>query len=310
MGSERQAETAAFTGMDALREACDRNVPVEVFRTSGTGDGAPARGRLLSLNEQELVIERLQMIGEDFAHGVGTKFECYFRLGGELYTFRAVVTESRMAARLNGRFIVPAIKLTPPKIVEPGQRRGVFRVSLGGRADAPRVDVWLSDPYLPVPGETPKPLPPPRDDDEDDDDALLDLMLDGEAGPDDSEQAASKGAGKKEALLDAPQRLEKPRAPELRGRLFDASDTGLGLVIFDFLYTRIRRRARVWVRFGLPEDPEPVEFEAVVRHVAPVREIDSRVGLRLVDDGGREFARKVRRLTAYLTQVQREQRRA
>ncbi len=321
MAPDQPNNTAEVTGAEMLAEACDRNVPVEVFRVSKTG-GPPARGRLLSLNDEGIVIERLQIIGEEFPHGVGTLFACYFRVGGELYSFQTKVTESRAAARLNGRLIVPALKLARPLKVTAGQRRNVFRVSVGARADAPKIDLWTADPYYPLTdgAELPQDEPPPDE-----------AQTPGDpcehagwpkAGAPDAGEPAADGQGTTESpagaaegetapvqAQPAPDRLDVARDPELAGRMFDGSDLGVGVVVFDYSYTRLRIRGRIWLRFGLSDGGEPLEFEGVVCHTSPLREIDSRVGIRLVDDGGAAFARKVRRLSAYLTQVQREQRR-
>jgi hypothetical protein len=304
MAPDQPNNTAEVTGAEMLAEACDRNVPVEVFRVSKTG-GPPARGRLLSLNDEGIVIERLQIIGEEFPHGVGTLFACYFRVGGELYSFQTKVTESRAAARLNGRLIVPALKLARPLKVTAGQRRNVFRVSVGARADAPKIDLWTADPYYPLTdGAELPPDEPPPDEAQTPGDPAAD-------GPGTTESPAGAAEGETAPVLaqPAPDRLDVARDPELAGRMFDGSDLGVGVVIFDYSYTRLRIRGKIWLRFGLPDGGEPLEFEGLVCHTAPLREIDSRVGVRLLDDGGAAFARKVKRLSAYLTQVQREQRR-
>ncbi|MCC7387156.1 MAG: hypothetical protein IT431_00155 [Phycisphaerales bacterium] len=321
MPPDQPNNTAEVTGAEMLTEACDRNVPVEVFRVTKTG-GPPARGRLLSLNDEGIVIERLQIIGEEFPHGVGTLFACYFRVGGELYSFQTKVTESRAAARLNGRLIVPALKLARPLKVTAGQRRNVFRVSVGARADAPKIDIWTADPFFPPPERAEQPPADPHPDEMQPDEAhgdpcghaaLLEPGATDEGAPAPDAQGAAQGPadaeGETAPAPPAPDRLAVPRDPELAGRMFDGSDLGVGVVIFDYPYTRLRIRGRIWLRFCLPDGGEPLEFEGLVCHTAPLREIDSRVGVRLLDDGGAAFARKVKRLTAYLTQVQREQRR-
>lgn len=266
MGEVQSDASAAINGLDLLKEACDRNVPVEVFRCTDLGMRPPARGRLIQLDDEELVIEKLQVIGATYELTSGTRLEGYFRFGGQLFRFVTWVRESRIAARLNGRLVVPALKLERPTLVEPGQRRSVYRISLATRADAPGAEVWLTAPHVPRPEDG------------------------GDFG------AAPSGGSPPPA-----------RPPEFRGRLVDASDNGLGVVLQQCIYSRLKHMQQVWLRLYLPEEAEPMDFLATVRHTTPVRETDARVGLHLVDDGSSGHARKVRRLTTYLTRVQREQ---
>lgn len=296
MSPDQPNDTLELSGVDALIDACNRNVPVEVFRVSRSVPGPPARGRLLSISDKEVVIERLQMIGEEFPHGVGTLFACYFNVGGELFTFQTRVTETRSAARLNGRLVVPAVKLARPAKVSPGQRRNVYRVSVGGRADAPRVEIWLSDPYLPRPERKEIPVADVPASDTAEDNAT-------------TQDAVGSPAPHPAEADPPPARLEAPRPREFSGRMADGSDLGLGVTVFDCPYTRLRIRGPIWIRCTLPDDATPLEFEGTICHTSPVREIDTRVGIQLRDDGGAPFSQKVRRLVAYLTTVQREQRR-
>lgn len=260
-----QETQVELTGVEALRQACDRNVPVEVFRCADAGTSPPARGRLLSMDDEELLIEKLQIIGSSYELTMETPLEGYFRLSGQLFRFDTKVRESRIAARLNGRLVVPALKVRRPERVVPGQRRNVYRVSLSGRTDAPKVEVWLSDPTM-----TP--------------DADTDCVTSGPA-------------------------AVRTRPPDFVGRAVDASDTGIGAVLHQCIYSRLKLLQQVWMIVHVPDDEAPMQLRASVRHSTPVLETDARVGLHFCDDGSSGFARHIRRLTAYLTRVQREQRR-
>lgn len=254
---------AELSGQEALKEACDRNIPVEVFRAADRGR-APARGRLLSFEDDQLIIEKLQMIGSKFELPRGTMIEGYFRHGSQLFRLDSEVKESMVAARLNGRLIVPALKLCRPRRIAPGQRRSVFRVNTSARPDAPRALIWLAPTFAAPDPEAPPPEPAPFG--------------------------------------------ELPsNPPDFRARVINASDAGLGLLIDSCLYSRLRHMQPIVVAVKFADDPAPLVLSATVRHAAPVREVDARVGVHLTDDGSREYARKIRRLSRYIAEVQREQ---
>lgn len=243
--------------MEALADACARNIPVEVFRATDRCS-APGRGRLLILRDDELVIEKLQMIGTKFELSLGTAVEGYFRYGSELYRFDSKVKETMVAVRLNGRLVVPALRLAPPTKVIPGQRRGAFRVNLASRTDAPAVRLWLQPELATV----------------------------------------DEGAEVPELPVNA---------PSFSGRLVNASETGLGLLLEACTYSRLKLLQEATIAVDLVDEEDPLIFRVTVRHAASVREVDARVGVHLLDDGSRGFARKIRRLARYVSQVQREQ---
>jgi len=255
-----------------------RNVPVEVFQGDGQ-NAAPGRGRLLELGEDHVIIERLQMIGEEIQLSPGAPLDCFFRYKGALFEFKTKVLASRVSAQLNGRRIVPALKIERPRRVDVGQRRNVFRIQLSARADAPKLRLWFEDPY--VPSAPPAPPPVPVE------------LKEGEEPPTPPE----------------PERLEEPREPDFEGRAVDASDIGMGILVYKLKHTRVSLGQRIWIALEMEDEQasEPLEFSAKIRHTAPVRDTDARLGIMFDDDESGLHTRRIRRLMAYLTRVQREQ---
>ncbi|MFG0283977.1 MAG: PilZ domain-containing protein [Phycisphaerales bacterium JB039] len=132
-------------GAEALREACGRNAPIEVFRADAEAIDPPARGRLLQLRDDGIVIEKVQVIGRDIRFYAGVPIDAYFSYHGTIFHFRTKVIAAAGPVQLNRRTIVPGMTLARPARVEPGQRRSVYRVSLAGQPTQIEASIWRLD---------------------------------------------------------------------------------------------------------------------------------------------------------------------
>jgi len=305
MAASNKKSDDQLEGMEALQAACDRNASVEVVRLDREGEDPPARGRLLELTDDALVVEELQIIGHEFHAPVGTRLDLFFSLGGTLFSCSARVIESRAVVQLNQKRFVPGLRLTRPSKVAPGQRRAVYRVSLAGLMRPPMVELWLdreSEARLPGASSSSEEASDPSASGAEQQGAPSARSAPAtrkKDGLDDSDEAGSS-----DDHTHPPQ-----READFYGHLVDASDRGLGLCLYDCVYSRLRQLSEVWVRIGNIDSGEPLCFKAQVRRSFVVRDTDARVGLRILDVDQPSVARQVRRLGAYLTEVERQQRR-
>lgn len=282
-------------GHDALAEACARNTPVEVARRGRGTTEPPGRGRMIELNDEAVLLEEVQVIGREVRYGAGDLVDCYFNHAGALLHFRSTILDAGLPVRLNERMIVPGMRLTRPAEVLVGQRRNVYRVSLGARSDAPRASVWLAR-------------------------TIEDVVLRAVAQAADAEQGEDgQQQGGRPGMPPEP-KPEPPRPniaeilaktpPDFEARVSDASDTGLGLAIYGGIYSRFKIFQHVWLSLTLPGASEPLILLGEIRQSRAIPELGARLGVLLIrdDTGGRHMA-KIRRLVAYLTEVQRASRR-
>lgn len=271
-----------------LQAACDRNASVEVVRPERAGSDPPARGRLLELTEDRLVIEQLQVIGRDLHAPAGTRLDLYFSMGGTLFTCSAKVVETKAIVQLNQQLYVPALYLTKPKRVEPGQRRTVFRVPLGGLGRLIEIELWLD-----------------REAESASESEVEEQAGDGGPAPAAQETPGGDPDGERRDPNKPP-----PREPDFRGHIVDASDRGLGVCLYDCVYSRLRPFAPGWVRIGQFDNQGQIEFRVEIRRSASMRDRDARVGMRFMGIEDPSNARKLHRLNAFLTEMQRQLRRS
>jgi hypothetical protein len=137
-------QSEPFEGMQALREACARNSPVEVIRR-GRGDQEPAaKGRLIEFRDDCLMIEKVHVIGRDVQYPPGSEIDCYFACSGTLLHFRSQIIEAGQPVKLNQQVVVPGMRIVIPESVQEGQRRGVYRTPLAALDTLPKIDVWFA----------------------------------------------------------------------------------------------------------------------------------------------------------------------
>lgn len=115
-----------------LREACERNIPLELHHTDFADPLPAARSRLLNIDPTRLYIEQPQVVGRSVLIRPGLRFACYFELGDVLYRFVTSVVEVGRTVPLNASRSAMGVVLARPKEVEPGERRDADRVALTG----------------------------------------------------------------------------------------------------------------------------------------------------------------------------------
>jgi c-di-GMP-binding flagellar brake protein YcgR len=115
-----------------LREACERNVPLELHHTDFADPLPAARSRLLNIDPVRLYIEQPQVIGRSVLIRAGVRFACYFELSDVLYRFVTTVVEVGRTVPLNASKTALGVVLARPKEIEPGERRDAERVALTG----------------------------------------------------------------------------------------------------------------------------------------------------------------------------------
>ncbi len=123
-----------------LFDACSRNLPLELHRRRGVESQPVARGRLISMDDETLYLEKPQIIGRELALSVGEVLDAFLPVGEEIYRFATTVGQI-CRLRLNMDKIVEGRRLAMPSVISPGQRRNFFRVSLA--VVTPKIPVAL-----------------------------------------------------------------------------------------------------------------------------------------------------------------------
>lgn len=299
---DRSARSASDVAMQTLELASARNVPLSVGRPGQIGVEPLARGRFLMPEKGVLAVEELQVPGQRVALDRGSKVEAFFLLDGQLYQFKTTVLELDAPVRLNERKTVRAMKLAAPKAVEKGNRRQIYRQSFALAPTPVDVQVW------PVPRSalTPEQLAciTPPDQPGEFPDALAPIA--------DEPLYDGSPAGSEFALVRVPD-LTLPQLtgamdgpPGWRGEVADASEFGLGLRVFNVIYSRFKVFMPVAVRFRLPGSKLPLEFLMEVRRVQPVKDTDARLGgLLLINSANPTEVRASKELAQFSLELQR-----
>lgn len=141
----KKRDQAVDQSIETLRAACDRNLPLEVFRSSGLGAPPVARGRLLKLTDNELMVEQVREREGEIELHRGQQLDCFFVHADEIYGFRSRVRETDRRASLNGKTRVEAISLMAPSKVDVTQRRARYRVSLASLDPRIRVGIQFAE---------------------------------------------------------------------------------------------------------------------------------------------------------------------
>jgi c-di-GMP-binding flagellar brake protein YcgR len=135
--AQRTPDTSAI-----LREACARNVPLELHRVDTLVHHPVARGRLLEMGDDRLYIEDPQTIGRSVSISAGSPYAAYFQLSESIFSFRTTVLETGCTVRLNDRKLAVGLAIARPGEVTPGQRRQAFRTSLATQAP---IGAWVHE---------------------------------------------------------------------------------------------------------------------------------------------------------------------
>lgn len=148
---DKKRDRSAITGFEILESACERNLPLEVFRSSGLGAPPSARGRLIRIEANTVIMEEARNSEGEVELRRNQQIDCFFSHRDEMYGFRTTVAEAGFSASLNGKTRVQALALRLPDRVEVTQRRARFRVSLASLE--PRIPVRiLFEDVIPVTG--------------------------------------------------------------------------------------------------------------------------------------------------------------
>lgn len=280
--AEGNAKTdgGALSPLAALQAACDRNAPLEIVQTGLAGEEPFARGRMIEIEDDVLMIEEVQIIGKVAKFARQTPVMAFFRFGSRLYEFHSRVVSSDNPVHLNKSLIVPAIELTMPEAVTEGQRRNVYRIPVAALREPIEIEFWSESP--PNPGKI----------------VLIDTLRPEGDGVCDPMTGGEDASG----LLLPPTRLA-----DWRGAMIDASDVGIGMNLVQCRLGQIKLFDRGWLRFSLPGDPAgAMTFQIEVRQIRSVREGVVRVGSLIIESKDRwAHAGKVRRLWSFLTEWQR-----
>jgi c-di-GMP-binding flagellar brake protein YcgR len=113
-----------------LRDACERNIPLDLQYRSSEDELFVARARMLAMDDHHIYLDEPQSIGRPVRFVSGLAVEAYILLKDVRYGFDTVVVETRRTIRLNDQKRVAGIVLRRPGSVRQRQRRNEFRVGL------------------------------------------------------------------------------------------------------------------------------------------------------------------------------------
>jgi hypothetical protein len=282
--SNKEADRAARVA-EILQEACDRNTPVCVIRPAETGRVPMARGRLLGLNETTIDIDEVQVPGLNLEFRLHDDLDAYFSMNKTLFHFRTRLLASCEPKRLNHRMIIQGMTLARPGAIEEGDRRGLYRVSLGGLADRVGIEVWRLR-------------------------AAQREMIDEGDGLEDDEDitglppVAFNLEGLDLSTVDA----DRKRQPDYGGWLIDGTETGFGLRLEYVRPERFSMFEPVLVKLRLPESNSAIRFLCEVRSKRPVSEDGTKLGVVVIPESDtRSGGEKTQAMRRFLTDVQRAQ---
>lgn len=304
-GGRSGAQAGKRSAADVLREACDRNIPICVVRPREAGRVPMARGRMLSMADGLIDIDRVQVPGLEIKFRRDDELEGYFSIGQSLYQFRTTLTKICEPKRLNARMVIPGMTLTEPAVLQQGDRRNIFRVSVSALEDRPTVSVWR----LIEQGRSVLDEPGAADD--------------GVDGAEDAGDESNAGGMPSMAFNVHGVELSAVRPVALRpvdfsGWIVDATEQGIGVrleavgpgrfTIFEPLLIRIALPASALADENAAGDPISFDFIGEVRAKRAVGDDGCRLGLVLIEDTDALMQRRKRDvLRSYLARVQREQ---
>lgn len=127
------APDSDLTDADALlNEACERNAVIELHRRDNNESIPAARGRMLAVRDDALVIAEPQIIGRDSRLSAGVAVDAFFLAGDVMLHFVSEIISTTEMVRLNEHKRVRAFTISAPEAIAPGQRRSYFRTLVLG----------------------------------------------------------------------------------------------------------------------------------------------------------------------------------
>ena len=112
-----------------LEAACDRNLSAEIHYEEDD-ELRRARMRLLSIDEEEIRIDKPMSLGKPFTLRPRQPITVYFVLDQKSYGFKSQIIGPIIFTDLNAQKKVKGARLRIPKVIRQEQRRHDFRLSL------------------------------------------------------------------------------------------------------------------------------------------------------------------------------------
>ncbi len=198
------------------------------------------RVRLLDVGPTEMLTERPASMGHAIRIDVGINLTGIMAIGQNRWTFNT--TNLGLAEfRLNGRTVIPAMRLVVPNAVERCQRREYYRFETTA-LNLPRVELWpLLDPASVVLAER-----------------ANEVGVDIETG----KPSGSKPCGDCAPPLD----LMPNVGPKLHGTLMNVGGGGVGVRIDPKDASGLGACKLYWIRLALPDSPAPICASAKLVH--------------------------------------------
>ncbi len=117
-----------------LASGCERNIPVEIHKHTGSAAVPVARARMMCIDGERLYLDEPQTIGKPVQMGKNTAVDAFFSINNMLFTFTTTVASMKCKVRLNETKMLIGMALNLPKVIDQGQRRSRFRTSLAMQA--------------------------------------------------------------------------------------------------------------------------------------------------------------------------------
>jgi len=113
-----------------LASGCERNIPVEIHKHTGSAAVPVARARMMCIDGERLYLDEPHTIGKPVKMGKNTSVDAFFSINNTLFTFSTTVASMHCKVRLNESKVLVGMALNLPREIHQGQRRSRFRTSL------------------------------------------------------------------------------------------------------------------------------------------------------------------------------------
>jgi hypothetical protein len=296
--SSNTSESEALRELRALlREAIDRNATIGIVRLGYSGQDPLAQGRLISWDEEGIVIEQLQVIGRDVRFTVDTRIEAFVKYKDITIVFECKVVSTNRTSKLNDTQIVQSLRISHPHLLRKGDRRSAFRSNVTANGDEIPVKMWFIDRVE----DGPLDHAPNRSYAQIYYTDLLAARRSHVVVPLD-EDGKELRSFDWDPIIEEVQ-LDKPHAI---GRLTDLTANGLGILMYGIVKMQLNRFERIVVQFEL-EDQE-ISLVVEVRHGMDLRGSTCKLGSLIVHPNVSNMHAQQRRvLETVAMRVQREQ---
>ncbi|MEM9082120.1 MAG: PilZ domain-containing protein [Planctomycetota bacterium] len=291
MGQEPDVNEAEVDPWELLQAACDRNMPLEVVRKELAGAEPLARGRLLSIDDECITVEDLQVIGRKVRLTSSADVQAFFVSQDQVFHFVTVIKSMSQPFDLNGTFTIRSAELYKPKKIAKVQRRNAFRASAALFDTQIPLRIWR----LRTPDDHPWVLTNPQD------------------GSKPEKSAESNEGVETEAAKTEDLDSYMPKDQEIRdtvetqfhalGSVGDLSDTGIGILVEMQGMKRFSIYELLLLSIDLPEEEEPVLAMGEIRRITRLPNKRVKLGLLFQDLP----AETTRAFTKFARELQRRQ---